>query len=249
MLRNILNNRVFKAPISLRSPILKEYLCVRESFNLQSRKKSSQTFQSLSKQYGLNSEQLISLISLLRLNPNGYKHYLSYNEFEEKSEEWQRQYRLSGYFFKNESLEVRQRTLSLQYPEVVKYMNEPSERLNGVKTLEKIIFEEGATVEEKMRTGREGFKEMERRLRYHLEEFKNKDGYRNMKIVIETIIENSKIDFRRFLIDAKVFLDSFGKNELRIVQTKAISETQKIKEKEQIKEKELQKERRKTLGY
>jgi len=165
------------------------------------------SFQALLSRYDLTSEQLMSLISLLRINPNVYRQHLTFSEFSKKNEELQRQYRLSGFFSEKEALEARQKSLIDQYPEVSKYMRE--KRLDFLKEIQSVFFNDVTPIEHHLKT-KGSIKELRMKLRSHAKEIQEKYK-RNGDIgeVIEEMIEKMNVDYKGYLLDTKAFFDSF----------------------------------------
>jgi hypothetical protein len=194
--------------LSSRTPELKKYLCIRESLLPSIQASSIQSFKSLQSKYNLSSADLMSLISLLRLNPCAYQKYLTYSEFSEKSEQWLREYRLNKFFDVQVPLETRQKTLSEQYPEVLTYMNGSSEREKMLKELEPVFFDAG-TRENSVK----GFtyKKIHEKIKAHIQNLKEKGQYSiELEFATNEILESLKNDYKGKLIDMKVFFDSFG---------------------------------------
>lgn len=200
--------KLISKPLSLscRTPELKRFLCARDSVSPSSH--TSQSLKSLQTLYSLSPNELMSLISLLRLSPSGYKKYLGYQAYQEKSELWLREYRLNKFYSAEESLEERQRTLSQKYPEVLKSMSSLTERQTALKDLEPVLFDGTA------RPGTVkgwGLKKTQEKLRNHLESLKATGGYSTaVEEAAEELLTSLQSDYSGKLVDMRVFFDSYA---------------------------------------
>lgn len=203
MLRKLFRNPLSPSISFARSPEIKKYLCMREAISPSS-KSSSEGFKSLQSRYGLSSKDLISLISVLNLNPQAYRSHPCPNALALKLEEIQRHYRLSPFFSANESLEERQRSLKNEYPEVLSYLSSLTERKAALQQLQAIILNnEGKPYD---------FKELSQRLDQHQEELENKSIFNGVDLVetIEEIKTSFKNDAQMAALDLLAVSESYG---------------------------------------
>lgn len=200
--------KLISKPLSLssRTPELKRFLCARDSVAASSH--TSQSLKSLQTLYSLSPNDLMSLISLLRLNPSGYKKYLGYQAYQEKSELWLREYRLNKFYSAEESLEERQRTLAQKYPEVLKSMSGFTERHTALKDLEPVLFDGSA------RPGTVqgwGLKKTQEKLDNHLDTLKATGRYSfEVQTAANELLDSLKSDYSGKLVDMRVFFDSYA---------------------------------------
>ena len=199
--------KLISKPLSLscRTPELKRFLCARDSVSPSSH--TSQSLKSLQTLYSLSPNELMSLISLLRLSPSGYRKYLGYQAYQEKSELWLREYRLNKFYSSEESLEERQRTLAQKYPEVLKSMSGLTERQTALKDLEPVLFDTA-------RPGKVigwGLKKTEEKLRNHLESLQATEGYSSeVEAAANELLKSLQSDYNGKLVDMRVFFDSYA---------------------------------------
>lgn len=206
MLRKLIS-RPFEYLPSARTPEIKKYLCVRMSQS-PSQFASIKSFKALQSQYKLTPEQLMSLIGFLRLNPGGYRKYLSHSEFEVKSEDWLREYRYSDWYDPNQSLEDRQRQLCQQYPDVVRDIDSQSDRANLLREIEPVFFEKGA------RAGSVGglpLKKIEEKLEAHVQGLRSRGQYNaQIEQTANEILDAFRQNYEGNILDLRVFIDSYN---------------------------------------
>ena len=186
---------------------LKKYLCVRESLNPTLHQSSINSFKSLLTHYKLSSEELMGLIRVLRLNPEAYRKYLNYNEFIEKNEDIQRNYRLSPFFSHTESLEARQANLIAQYPEVLKYINL---RDQGLVELRKMIFPDNS-LNSRLISKTETMKNLLIQFEKHVNELMSQNiPASGVNEVLTEILNELQSDYKGQMLDMKVFFEGIG---------------------------------------
>lgn len=203
MLRKLLRNPLSSSISQSRSSQIKKYLCIREAGSPLS-KSSSEGFKSLQSRYGLSSKELISLISVMNLNPKVYKSHPCSESLALKLEEIQRQYRLSPFFSAQESLEERQRSLKSEYPEVLSYLSSLTVRKTALQQLHSVVLQNDGNPFD--------FKELSQRLQQHLEEFENQSIYTAIQLqeAIEEIKESFQKDAKMAALDLLAVCETYG---------------------------------------